>query len=194
MTVIRLPSLSIPLVASTLLMLKPSPALASRWILRLLSELLASTSMSALLRSCASRSARAVTPQSPTVVEALPHTFRGREAMSAVGRAEASTPYCEGKRRDKKRKRAVSYESANTCRETKFLSFLADFLTSMSTSPDLVEASHESEGSRPPRSAKFPSRTLICGVFKISTDSAGVSCNPEFGVARCSYYKSNQTA
>ena len=90
--------------------------------------------------------------------------------MSAVGRAEVSMPYCESKPRDRTRNgNAFVYETAILSRETKLLIYiyaLSDYLTSMSTSPDLVEDSHEREGSRPPRSAKFPSRTLICGIFE----------------------------
>lgn len=119
------PSESIPFTAETVLTANPSPALASRWMSRSAPSLEASMSTSAAVKSVPVKVALADTPQSPREVEAFPQMFFGREAMSVVGRAEASIPY------------------------------------SMSRSPEVVDADQERDGSSPPRSAKFPSCTLI---------------------------------
>ena len=53
----------------------------------------ASISTAAWVKSVPSNSARADNPHPLTLVEALPQMFLGREAMSEVGRADASIPY-----------------------------------------------------------------------------------------------------
>ena len=57
------------------------------------SALLASISIPALEKSVPWNSARADTPHPLRLVDAFPQIFFGSDAMSAVGRAEASIPY-----------------------------------------------------------------------------------------------------